>query len=515
MADGNGGSPLEELRTLIVGPEQTRLEDIEQRLEDSAPGAEEVSAVLPAAIALGAAKDDRLKVALAPLMEESIHTSVRRDPQPLADAIFPIIGPAIRKAIAAAIGGMIQRMNQSLEHAFSIQGLRWRLEAMRTGTSFGEIVLRHSLVYRVEQVFLVHREGGLLLLHVSADSVPDQGAEMVAGMLSAIQDFARDSFHVGSRDTLETMQVGELNVLVEDGPQALIAAVVRGHPPQSLRTDLEYALENIHARFGNQLASFEGDASVFVPARPVLERCLAQEVAAPPPKGRWRFWLLAAVILLALALFVIPRVRASRQWNRFIDSLRSAPGIVITESGRKDGRYYVAGLRDPAARSPDSLLALTGLSPYRVLTRWEPYHSLDPALALSRVRALVSDDIADVERTVFYYPVGQDQMTQESLAELANLTRHIQAIGRASHLHGVVATVTILGETDETGDQAVNLRLGHSRAERVRNQLQGAETDVRFVARGAAPTGPATAEADPAARAQRRKVTFSVALAAD
>jgi OOP family OmpA-OmpF porin len=301
MAEGNGGSPLEELRTLIVGPEQNRLEDIEQRLEDSAPQAEEVSAVLPAAIALGAAKDDRLKGALAPLMEESIHASVRRDPQPLADAIFPIIGPAIRKAIAAAIGGLVQRMNQSLEHAFSLQGLRWRLEALRTGTSFGEIVLRHSLVYRVEQVFLVHREGGLLLQHVSADAVPDQGAEMVAGMLSAIQDFARDSFHVGSRDTLETMQVGELNVLVEDGPQALIAAVVRGHPPQSLKTDLQLALEVIHARFGNLLADFQGDSSVFTSARPILERCLAQEVADPPRKGRWRFWLLAVAVLAALA----------------------------------------------------------------------------------------------------------------------------------------------------------------------------------------------------------------------
>lgn len=514
MAEGNGGSPLEELRTLIVGPEQHRLEDIEQRLQRPAPRAQEVSAVLPAAIALGAAKDDRLKVALAPLLEESIRTSVRRHPQPLADAIFPIIGPAVRKAIAAAISGMVQRMNQSLEHAFSLQGLRWRLEAVRTGTSFGEIVLRHSLVYRVEQVFLVHREGGLLLLHVSADAVPDQGAEMVAGMLSAIQDFARDSFHVGSRDTLETMQVGDLNVLVEDAPQALIAAVVRGQPPQSLRTDLQYALETIQARFGNPLADFQGDASVFAPARPILERCLAQEVAEPPRKGGWRIWLLAALIIAALALYFVPRSNANRRWNRFVESLRSAPGIVITESGRRNGRFYVAGLRDPAAQHPDSLLALAGLAPASITERWEPYHSLDPALALSRVRALVGTDIAAVERSVLYYPVGQDQPIPESVTGLANLTGHIQAIGRASHLHGVVATVTILGETDETGDRAVNLRLGQARAERVRNQLAVEGTDVRLVARGAQHPA-ATPAVDPAARAERRKVTFSVALAAE
>jgi OOP family OmpA-OmpF porin len=137
MAEGNGGSPLEELRSLIVGPEQSRLEDLEERLEHAAPQAEDVSRVLPAAITLGKAQDDRLQAALAPLMEETLKTSVERDPQPIADAIFPVIGPAIRKAISAAIGGLVQTLNQALEHTFSLQGLRWRLEALRTGTSFG------------------------------------------------------------------------------------------------------------------------------------------------------------------------------------------------------------------------------------------------------------------------------------------------------------------------------------------------------------------------------------------
>jgi outer membrane protein OmpA-like peptidoglycan-associated protein len=237
-------------------------------------------------------------------------------------------------------------------------------------------------------------------------------------------------------------------------------------------------------------------------------------VAEPKRKGGWRFWLLAAVTVAALALYLVPRATANRRWDRFVDSLRSTPGIMITESGRRDGRFYIAGLRDPAAPNPDSLLALTGLTPGSITARWEPYHSLDPALALSRVRALVGTDIAAVESSVLYYPVGQDQPTPESVAGLANLIGHIQAIGRASHLHGVVTTVTILGETDETGDQAVNLRLGQARAERVRNQLAVEGTDVRLIARGAEQLA-SVAGADPVARAERRKVTFSVVLAAE
>jgi OOP family OmpA-OmpF porin len=509
MAEGNGGSPLEELRSLIVGPEQSRLEDLEERLEHAAPQAEDVSRVLPAAITLGKAQDDRLQAALAPLMEETLKTSVERDPQPIADAIFPVIGPAIRKAISAAIGGLVQTLNQALEHTFSLQGLRWRLEALRTGTSFGEIVLRRSLVYRVEQLFLVHREGGLLLLHVTAESLGEQSPEMVAGMLSAIQDFARDSFHVGSRDTLETMQVGDLVVIVEDGPYALLAAVVRGHPPVALRTDLQQALETVHAMAAHDLAAFNGDASVFARVKPVVERCLRQEVAAPPKKGRWRFWLLAAVVIAGLALWLIPAGIRARRWDRFVNALRAVPGIVITETGRRDGRFFVAGLRDPAAASPDSFLARAGLSAAGVDQRWEPYYSLDASFVLARARTMFAPQIADIEQQAFYYPVGQDVLPDQQLASIPALARQIRALGRAASAMGLKTMVTILGQTDETGEKDVNIRLGQGRAEQVRSRLEAGGAEVTLVAVGAEPPVIAPGAAA-GARAERRKVTFTV-----
>ena len=46
-----------------------------------------------------------------------------------------------------------------------------------------------SLVYRVEQLFLIHRKTSLSLLHVALDPAIAKDSDMVAGMLSAIQDF--------------------------------------------------------------------------------------------------------------------------------------------------------------------------------------------------------------------------------------------------------------------------------------------------------------------------------------
>ena len=73
-----------------------------------------------------------------------------------------------------------ESLNQTLEHTFSWRGLKWRFEALRTGKSFAEVVMLRSLVYRVEQLFLIHRKTN------SPSTVLDpaigKDSDMVAGM---------------------------------------------------------------------------------------------------------------------------------------------------------------------------------------------------------------------------------------------------------------------------------------------------------------------------------------------
>src|SRR5688500_3811865 len=173
QGDAPGGAHLTtaeefaELRAILVGPEQRHLRSLQARLDDKGAQTRDVSRVLPQAILLR--KDDpQMTRALAPTVEEALTASVRRDPRPLADALFPIFGPAIRKAIAASLSTMLESMNRTLEHSLSWRAVRWRITALRTGQSFAEVVLLDTLVYRVEQVLLIERESGLLLQHLSA-----------------------------------------------------------------------------------------------------------------------------------------------------------------------------------------------------------------------------------------------------------------------------------------------------------------------------------------------------------
>ena len=387
-----GPDPDEELRALrsiLVGPAEEQLERLQARLDDRFTNARELGAVLPQALH-ACAGDPELGRALGPPVEQAITASVRRDPRPLADAIFPIIGPAIRRAVAASLASMLDSFNRTLEHSLSWRALRWRWEAVRTGRPFAEVVLLHTLLYRVEQVFLIHRESGLLLQHVQAGPARVEDAQLVSAMLTAIRDFVRDSFHVPEHDSLDALQVGDLSVWVEQGPAAVAAMVTRGTAPRELRGVLQRALETIHLRFAGALESFTGDVQPFEPTRPVLEECLQAEYRAGAARRTGRGWLVVAIVLLALAAaWMALAVRDHLRWTRYVDALRREPGLVVISTGRSDGRRIVEGLRDPLARDPDGFLAEAGLSRDDVMGRWEPYQALTPPFVLARARLVL------------------------------------------------------------------------------------------------------------------------------
>lgn len=384
-----GSAEFAELRELLLGDERRKLDELQRRLDQPSRGAEELAEQLPEAIALRSGRDQKLARALAPTMETAISESVRRNPREIATAIFPVLGPAIRKALAEAMSSLVNSINRAVEHAFSLRGLAWRLEAWRTGTPYAQIVLRHALVYRVEQVFLIHAETGLLLAHAAPPDLKVTDADLISGMLTAIQDFVSDSFRTqeagGGR--LRTFSVGELTVVVESGPQAILAAVVRGVPPDTLLPRLQDTLETVHLQFAAGFAHFTGNTAPFGAAVPLLESCLETVLSHERPRAtRSRMvWLRWAIPLVLLAGFLGWRVvRAQRRFSAAVARLESQPGIQLVAARRGGGKWHFRGLKDPLAASPTLILAGLGADTGQVDAQWDPYLSLDPELVVAR-----------------------------------------------------------------------------------------------------------------------------------
>ena len=269
--------PMVALRSLLLSPEQRQIARLQRRLDDPALLSEDVAAVLAEAIVLRASRDDALKRALAPLIGELLEEAVRRDPQPIARALFPVIGPAIRRSVRAALESMTQSFNRVISRALSPSAVKWRFEAWRTGRSFADVVLTHTLVFRVERVMIVHRETGLLLREVAAPGVEAADGDVIAGMLTATSDFIGEALDTGPEDGPRALTAGDVSVLMEQGPLAGIAAVVRGTAPEALRLTLTEGVEEIHARMGHQLEEFSGEVAPFALLDDVLEGCVESE----------------------------------------------------------------------------------------------------------------------------------------------------------------------------------------------------------------------------------------------
>jgi OOP family OmpA-OmpF porin len=210
-------------------------------------------------------------------------------------------------------------------------------------------------------------------------------------MLSAIQDFVRDSFELPEGEVLDELTAGEMKVLIETGPRAAVAAVVRGAPPLELRTRLLEALERIHAQVGDALIEFDGDDAPFLAVTPVLEDCLLMREVP-----RRRSYLAPAIITVALASIVVVLVAAflrtrhrDQEWAGYVAALRAEPGIFVASSGHESGRFFVNGFRDPMARDPAELLEARELSPDDIDARWDPYLAPDPEFAMVRARQLL------------------------------------------------------------------------------------------------------------------------------
>jgi OOP family OmpA-OmpF porin len=573
----NGGTlppgAFDQLRNLLVGPEQQRLVDLQKKVSDL-PTA--VADVLPKAVKHASRENSQLREALMPLTEENIVQSVKRNPRTLADALFPIIGPATRKAIAEALGAMVQSLNQTLEHSFSVQGLKWRIEGWRTGKSFAEVVMLKTLVYRVEQVFLIHKETGLLLHHVAAAGTVTEDADMVSGMMTAIQDFVQDSFQGGKADksgTLDTFRVGDLVVWIEQGALAIVEGVMRVKTPEDLRLIFHQALEKIHNDFGTELKEFQGDAALFEGVRPELQSCLQAQYGAgqeeAKPKSRLKpLHVIGAVLLLALLVGGFFWVREYRRWNAYVTRLKSEPGLVLIGADRGWFGYSVRGLRDPLAADPNTFAADASLNPQKIEASWEPYHSLSSEFIKRRAQhvlqppasiALTYDDgklsaagVASREwisqsRLLARALPGVNEYRDENVVEAGRqelnvLKQKLETItvrfqenssqlvpGQETAIDELIAgfrqlyqlapgsaremKVQIIGHTDTTGTEHVNLPLSRERAEAIRALLaakvEGMGT-VEIVGMGT--SAPLRPETTPEDREFNRSVTIKVNL---
>lgn len=391
---------LDKLKDILFANEKRALDALTRRLDTEESRTADVADVLPGAIEQSSEHGPALSESLKKPLEDTLTEAIVRDPHKFAVALYPVIGPAIRRAISEAMRSLVASINNAIDTSLSPMA---RIQARREGVPLAEWVLRKSILFRVDEVYLIDPRSGLLIEHVRHPDTSDTDEDAVSAMLTAIQDFARDSFSADN-ESLNSATIGDRTVWISQGPYAMLAAVIRGTPPQDLRDTLEVTVERLHVSHGAELKNFQG-GRVGNLEEP-LSTCLRFKLKPGAQEKRahigWPLRLLGLALIAGIGFWVwqgYQREQALEQWR---EAMRAEPGLVVTDSWRRavgwrrHEHYYAEGLRDPLAADPAQLARKLALPEDRVHVDFQPFVSLEQAMVGARAAAVLAppEDVA-------------------------------------------------------------------------------------------------------------------------
>ncbi len=260
--------------------------------------------------------------AVAPVIGPAIRQQIRTARQDIIDAIYPIIGQIVGKAIAEELRELTRKIDGQLRRQLDLRSRLRLLTGRLSGVPEAEQLLRGALPYAVQHVFLIHRETGLLLRHLAISKEETEDADLISGMLTAIQDFMRDSFGDAESD-LEEITHGDQRILLEGGQYAYVAVVLEGVEPPGYGGLLRHTVSEINVQHENSLAAFSGDMAPLpdfqVPlgalAAPTADQLF--QGAQGEPLGRGQKWALAgglAGFMLMVGLLIFGCIFTIRLW---------------------------------------------------------------------------------------------------------------------------------------------------------------------------------------------------------
>ncbi|MEM6269166.1 MAG: hypothetical protein AAF998_06990 [Bacteroidota bacterium] len=182
-----------------------------------------------------------------PVMAETIKKQITEQQDEMIDALYPIIGKLIRKFVSRELEQLVERIDRSINDAFSWASWRRRIAGWFKGESDMDRIVRDLARPQVEEVFIVDQDSGLLAGAWSRK--PHADRDMVAGMLTAIKSFVETAFEQGEQE-LEMIEYDNNKIILHNFHTFYIAVTTSG----VLTSDFKSELANLILAFAEKHA---------------------------------------------------------------------------------------------------------------------------------------------------------------------------------------------------------------------------------------------------------------------
>ena len=328
---------IEALRQILLQDDLTKLQKLEDDLFDlrqTIADKESLIASLDPIIAelldrkIAGSKDEMAET-LAPIMGEAIKRQVAEAKDDVIDALYPVIGKVIRKSVAESMKKFVDSVNQRIEEALRSRLFKKRVQSKLTGIPERELILKDALPFKIEQIFLIHKESGLLISHVSSEASDVKiDEELISGMLTAIRDFVAEAFQNEKDQDLDAIQYGGNQILLEMGHYSYLAIVVSGFQPAIFQDDVRKLGRRIHNRFFQFLRNFNGEMTrsgeITTCLKRFYEKYNSRLLQKAPIKSKpYLIYVLIFFVLLAIAVFAVRKIPVYLSGRKLQHSIES------------------------------------------------------------------------------------------------------------------------------------------------------------------------------------------------
>lgn len=220
------------LRELLLDEDRKRLHELKQEVILKERTSARISPIIDEKI-----DDLRKKFPeyFGDTITKTIKSQIKNSQDEMVDALYPIMGKLIKKAIVVEIQRISDNINQKVKSTFSFKDMFKRFKRKASGVSEGEAALQNAFQPAIEEVFIIAKDSGLLLGSHSTGNIADK--DMVSGMLTAIKSFAEDAFSKEGQD-LEDIGFETFDIILNNFNSIYIAIAVSGVQTPDFKDEL-------------------------------------------------------------------------------------------------------------------------------------------------------------------------------------------------------------------------------------------------------------------------------------
>ncbi|MCT7996371.1 OmpA family protein [Laspinema olomoucense] len=291
---------------------------------------------------------DRNSIAqvLAPEMGRTIKEQIRLERDAMVDALYPVIGNTISKYMTEAI----KSINEKVANTLSLEGVERKIRSKVQGVSEAELILKESIPFVVQAVFLIHKASGLVIAEAQEEGDYRLESEMVAGMLTAIRSFVNDCIvKPGEISELSEVEYGDSKIILEVGGYCYLAIILKGTPSAAFIKKMRKTVSILILDYEEPIKEFDGDPAN-VPDR--IQELVNQLIESADPKTPEKPYALlglflggfGVILLVWMGLFYYSSIQRRIQ-SQVALALSSAPELAVyrLDVAAKRNRVIVSG----------------------------------------------------------------------------------------------------------------------------------------------------------------------------